>query len=85
MVSSVIRESFLSPAHRLIETKPSKAMLAGGAQHVRSAALDLVREFGVEELDIVLFGRDRTLASVSRDRDAVVDTLSLIWERGMKP
>ena len=60
-------------------------MLAGGERHVRSVALDLVREFGVDGLDIVLFGRDRTLASVSRDRDAVVDTLSLIWERGMEP
>ena len=36
-------------------------------------------------LIMLLFGRDRTLASVSRDRDAVVDTLSLIWERGMEP
>jgi hypothetical protein len=60
-------------------------MLAGGERHVRSVALDLVRVFRVEGLDIVLFGRDRTLASVSRDRDAVVDTLSLIWERGMEP
>lgn len=31
------------------------------------------------------FGRDGTLASLSRDRDAVVETLSLIWERGMEP
>ena len=36
-------------------------------------------------LIMLLFGRDRTLASVSRDRDAVVDTLSLFWERGMEP
>lgn len=33
----------------------------------------------------LFFGRDATLAEVSRDRDAVVATLSLIWERGMEP
>lgn len=33
----------------------------------------------------LLFGGDGTLAAVSRDRDAVVDTLSVIWERGMEP
>lgn len=31
------------------------------------------------------FGSDEALAAVSRDRDAVIDTLSLIWERGMEP
>jgi len=31
------------------------------------------------------FGRDDALAALSRDRDAVIDTLSLIWERGMEP
>lgn len=35
-------------------------------------------------LIMLLFGHDDTLAAVSRDRDAVVDTLSLIWERGME-
>ena len=33
----------------------------------------------------LLFGRDQTLSAVSRDREAVVRTLSLIWERGMEP
>ncbi len=33
----------------------------------------------------LLFGRDETLAYVSRDRATVVETLSLIWERGMQP
>lgn len=33
----------------------------------------------------LFFGRDATLAEISRDRDAVVATLSLIWERGMEP
>lgn len=33
----------------------------------------------------LLFGRDDTLAAVSRDREAVVDTLNVIWERGMEP
>ena len=33
----------------------------------------------------LFFGRDATLAEVSKDRDAVVATLSLIWERGMEP
>jgi AcrR family transcriptional regulator len=33
----------------------------------------------------LLFGSDETLLSVSRDRGAVVETLSLIWERGMEP
>lgn len=36
-------------------------------------------------LIMLVFGGDATLASVSRDRDAVVETLSLIWERGMEP
>lgn len=31
------------------------------------------------------FGTDATLAAISRDREAIVDTLSLIWERGMEP
>lgn len=33
----------------------------------------------------LLFGRDATLAEISKDREAVVATLSLIWERGMEP
>lgn len=33
----------------------------------------------------LLFGNDQVLGSVSRDRAAVVETLSLIWERGMEP
>ena len=33
----------------------------------------------------LLFGRDETLAAISRDRAAVVETLSLIWERGIQP
>lgn len=33
----------------------------------------------------LFFGRDATLAEISTDRDAVVATLSLIWERGMEP
>ena len=33
----------------------------------------------------LLFSSDGTLAAISRDRSAVVDTLSLIWERGMEP
>lgn len=33
----------------------------------------------------LLFSSDETLAAISRDRGAVVDTLSLIWERGMEP
>lgn len=33
----------------------------------------------------LLFGRDGTLAAISSDREAVVATLSLIWERGMEP
>lgn len=36
-------------------------------------------------LIMLLFGRDDALIAVSRDRDAVVATLSLIWERGMEP
>lgn len=36
-------------------------------------------------LIMLLFGSDDTLASVSRDRGAVVETLSLVWERGMEP
>jgi len=36
-------------------------------------------------LIMLLFGHDGTLASVLRDRDAVVDTLRLIWKRGMEP
>jgi hypothetical protein len=31
------------------------------------------------------FGQDDLLADLSRDRGAVVETLNLIWERGMKP
>lgn len=33
----------------------------------------------------LLFGGDAALAAISRDREAVVDTLNLIWERGMEP
>lgn len=33
----------------------------------------------------LLFGRDAVLADISQDREAVVATLSLIWERGMEP
>jgi AcrR family transcriptional regulator len=33
----------------------------------------------------LLFGSDETLVSISLDRDAVVETLSLVWERGMEP
>lgn len=33
----------------------------------------------------LLFGSDEALAAISADRDAVVETLSLIWERGMEP
>ncbi|MCA1940502.1 MAG: hypothetical protein LDL26_05840, partial [Caenispirillum bisanense] len=29
--------------------------------------------------------RDPTLAALSADREAVVDTLTLIWKRGMTP
>jgi TetR/AcrR family transcriptional regulator, ethionamide resistance regulator len=36
-------------------------------------------------LVMLLFGRDPALAAVSEDREAVIDTLSLIWERGMEP
>lgn len=36
-------------------------------------------------LIMLLFGRDEALGAVSRDREAVVETLSLIWERGMEP
>lgn len=36
-------------------------------------------------LIMLLFGGDRSLADVSRDRAAVIETLSLIWERGMQP
>ncbi|MEC7762643.1 MAG: TetR/AcrR family transcriptional regulator [Pseudomonadota bacterium] len=36
-------------------------------------------------LIMLLFGRDSTLADISRDRDAVINTLTLIWERGMEP
>lgn len=36
-------------------------------------------------LIMMLFGSDPALSGVSRDRDAVIDTLSLIWERGMQP
>lgn len=35
-------------------------------------------------LSALLLSRDPTLVSVSRDRDAVIDTLSLIWKRGME-
>jgi len=35
-------------------------------------------------LIMLLFGGDENLASVSRDRDAVVETLAFIWERGME-
>lgn len=35
-------------------------------------------------LIMLLFGNDWTLASVSRDRNAIVGTLSLIWDRGME-
>lgn len=31
----------------------------------------------------LLFNNDPTLASVSKDRDAVIDTLSFIWKRGL--
>ena len=31
----------------------------------------------------LVLNRDRTLVRVSRDRDAMVDTLTLIWNRGM--
>jgi TetR/AcrR family transcriptional regulator, ethionamide resistance regulator len=34
-------------------------------------------------LIMLLFGSDETLAAVSQDRDALVETLTLIWERGM--
>lgn len=36
-------------------------------------------------LIMLLFGRDETLASLSGDREAMIDTLSLIWTRGMAP
>ncbi len=36
-------------------------------------------------LIMLLFGSDETLTSVSWNRQAVVETLNLIWERGMKP
>lgn len=36
-------------------------------------------------LIMLLFGGDPVLTAVSRDRDAVIDTLSQIWERGMDP
>lgn len=36
-------------------------------------------------LIMMLFGGDPALAELSRDRDAVIETLSLIWERGMQP
>lgn len=36
-------------------------------------------------LAMLLFGRDDNLGAVSRDREAVVDTLNLIWERGLEP
>lgn len=36
-------------------------------------------------LIMLLFGRDETLAALSGDREAVIDTLSLIWTRGMAP
>jgi TetR/AcrR family transcriptional regulator, ethionamide resistance regulator len=48
----------------------------------RAYALGLMVD---QYLIMLLFGRDRTLASVSRDHDAVVATLGLIWERGMEP
>ncbi len=34
-------------------------------------------------LIMLLFGSDETLAAVSQDRDALVETLTLIWERSM--
>ena len=36
-------------------------------------------------LIMLLFGRDPVLTGVSADREAVVDTLTLIWKRGMEP
>ncbi len=36
-------------------------------------------------LIMLLFGRDGRLTTISQDRDAVIDTLNLIWERGMEP
>lgn len=36
-------------------------------------------------LSTLLLSKDPTLARISQDREAVLETLSLIWERGMTP
>jgi hypothetical protein len=36
-------------------------------------------------LSSLLLSRDPTLIALSSDREATLETLSLIWERGMMP
>lgn len=58
----------------------------GGAAPAREELLRRAYALGgmVDQYLIMwLFGADPTLAAVSQDREAVIDTLSLIWQRGI--
>lgn len=75
-------------AATVVEARLRQLTRAGQASPPREELMRRAYALGgmIDQYLIALFfGRDATLAEISKDRDAVVATLSLIWERGMEP
>lgn len=75
-------------AATVVEARLRQLARAGQAAPPRDELMRRAYALGgmIDQYLIALFfGRDTTLAEISKDRDAVVATLSLIWERGMEP
>lgn len=75
-------------AEKVAEAALRRTAAAGGPVPDREEYLRRAYALGgmVDQYLVTLcFGSDKTLAALSRDMDAVVDTFTLLWTRGLAP